>query len=248
MTLTMLDSITVANLPAGADAYLGYVDGHWPTFASLASRFPRAHLLSMAVFASDDAEGCDCEAGDLTPSQVPAWVTRQRSRGISRPVVYVSASSVTSVLGALGGDRQGIRLLTAHYTHEPHICGPATCAYPGVPAADGTQWTDTAPGANGTQVDESLLLANFFGTPPVTAPPSPQAAAKLREASMILVQVNRAEVPAGVTWPGIFLLDAAGLHHVATAPDVTAYMSVGINAPVTISWAEYLARGGNPAA
>jgi hypothetical protein len=29
-------------------------------------------------------------------------------------------------------------------------------------AMDGTQWTDTAPGENGTQVDASVLLDNFF--------------------------------------------------------------------------------------
>ena len=31
MTLTMADSITPGNLPGGYDAYLGYVDGDWPT-------------------------------------------------------------------------------------------------------------------------------------------------------------------------------------------------------------------------
>ena len=31
MTLVMQDSIDVSHLTPGADAYLGYVDGRWPT-------------------------------------------------------------------------------------------------------------------------------------------------------------------------------------------------------------------------
>jgi hypothetical protein len=176
MTLRMLDSITVANLPAGADAYLGYEDGKWPTFNALSARFPHAFLLSMAVSATADAEGCDMEAGDLTAQQVPAWVARQVQRAVWRPVVYASASSIPAVLGALGHAgiaRPAVRLLSAHYGAGKHICGPVTCRYPGVPAADGTQWTDSAPGNAGTRVDESLLLDDFFSPPePAGAPVS----------------------------------------------------------------------------
>lgn len=77
----MLDSIYPANLPAGADAYAGYVDGRWPTYPVVKAKFPHAHVLSIAVFAADDAEACDCESGDLTVSEVPGWVRRQRQRG-----------------------------------------------------------------------------------------------------------------------------------------------------------------------
>ena len=40
MTLVMQDSIDVSHLTPGADAYLGYVDGRWPTFDALKARFP----------------------------------------------------------------------------------------------------------------------------------------------------------------------------------------------------------------
>jgi hypothetical protein len=168
MTLRMLDSITPANLRPGADAYLGYTDGNWPTFPGLRRMFPGAHLLSMAVFAIDNAEGCDCEKGDLTIAQVPGWVQRQHARGVQRPVVYASASNMGAALAALqaaGITRASVRLLSAHYTYQPHICGPATCAYPGCPPCDGTQWTDKAQGLNGSLIDESLLDASFFITP-----------------------------------------------------------------------------------
>lgn len=165
MTLVMQDSITPANLTADADAYLGYVDGHWPTYHALVARFPGKPILSMAVSADADALGCDREPGDLTASDVPPWVKRQIARGAPRPVVYASASNIPAILSALAAEgisRADIRLLSAHYGAGKHICGPDTCAIPGVPACDGTQWTDSAPGTDGKHIDESILNDDFF--------------------------------------------------------------------------------------
>jgi hypothetical protein len=165
MTLVMQDSVTLANLTPEADAYLGYVDGRWPTYHALVARFPGKPVLSMAVSADADALGCDREPGDLTASDVPPWVKRQLARGVQRPVVYASASNIPAILSAMraaGISRADIRLLSAHYGAGRHICGPGTCAIPGVPACDGTQWTDRAPGTNGTLIDESILNDDFF--------------------------------------------------------------------------------------
>jgi len=165
----MLDSIDVANLPDGADAYLGYTGGKWPTFNALVARFTnRADLLSMAIAADEDADGCDREAGDLAVTQIAVWVKRQLARGVHRPVVYASASNMGACLVSLslaGIDRRDVRLLSAHYTHAPHICGPATCREPGCPPCDGTQWTDKARGAGAELIDESLLADGFFELP-----------------------------------------------------------------------------------
>jgi hypothetical protein len=173
VTLVMYDSVTPANLPSGGDAYLGYVDGRWATYAEVKARFPTARHLSLAVFPQDDAEGCDCENGDLTPGQVPSWVRRQMTRGQWRPVVYASASVMNSILGGLaaaGITRSQVRLLSAHYEAGKHICAPAACGYP---QADGTQWTDEAHGVNGTLVDESVLAGDFFDAVPPPPPPPP---------------------------------------------------------------------------
>lgn len=243
----MLDSITVGNLPPGADAYLGYVDGRWPTFDTLVRTFPHAHLLSIAVFASGVADGCDCEAGDLTPAQVPGWVQGALKRDVHRPVVYASASLLPGVLAGLeaaGIARAAVRLLSAHYGAGEHICGPATCAVRDgsgrvVPACDGTQWRDNAAGEHGTLIDESVLSADFF-----TVPPPPARKAVRRPPDLVMVQPDPARVPAGTAWPGVFLLGDAGLRHVTSQPDLKAYQQAGIPGPVTISWQEYLARQG----
>jgi lysozyme len=74
-----------------------------------------------------------------------------------------------------------------------------------------------------------------------------------KDPEMILVQVDRAGVPAGTTWPGVFLLVSDGsLHHVTGPEDninnTESYQAAGIPGPVTISWGEYQARLGVPAA
>lgn len=173
--LTMYDSVTVANLPAGGDAYAGYTSGNFPTWVPLSQRFhgTGAHLLSIAISPDEHALCLDIEAGDAMPWQAPAWVKTEQVRNVHRPVLYASVSKVHRVLvllSAAGITRAQVRLWSAHYGAGKHICGPDTCKQVDV-GMDGTQWTDQAPGANGSKVDESLLLDSFFTVPPPPAPP-----------------------------------------------------------------------------
>lgn len=168
MTLRMYDSVTPADLPAGADAYAGYVNGRYANVAAIRERFPRAHLLSIAVTVGADADCLDVEPGDATIPEAPAWVRRQQSRGVSRPVVYISASQAAALEHALSGagiPRGSYRLWTAHYDAGKHFCGPRTCGF-GVSQADGTQWFNS----DAKGYDESVLADNFFGAVP---PPRP---------------------------------------------------------------------------
>ncbi|MBO0813624.1 MAG: hypothetical protein J2P30_00495 [Actinobacteria bacterium] len=176
--LTMLDSVDIPELVWALenghkpDALAGYVGGifhTWPGIQQLAQRFLGLHLLSVAVNASQDAQCLDIEQGDATPAQAPGWVRRQHKRGIKRPVLYANASTMPEVWAELrnaGIPRSGYRLWSAHYTTE-HICGPTTCAAPGVPAVDGTQFASSAWGHN---IDRSLLHDSFFTTPKPPAP------------------------------------------------------------------------------
>jgi hypothetical protein len=161
-TLTMFDSIELDQFPADPVAVAGYVGGTWPTFPALAGRFPHAHLLSVAVNSGEDAEVLDVENGDATIEDAPGWVRRQMARKVWRPGLYAQASNMGGLwrtVQAAGIARASVRLWSAHYEGE-HICGPDGCAYPGIPACDGTQWTKTALGRN---LDQSALLPGFFG-------------------------------------------------------------------------------------
>jgi hypothetical protein len=176
----MYDSTNVGALPHGADAYAGYVEGLFPTFAALKRQFTAsgAHLLSIAVFASGDAECLDIEPGDATNAQAPGWVKRQLARGAHRPCLYTSVGNMDALVTALGGagiSRAAVRLWSAHYGQGKHICGPATCGLTRH-ASDGTQWTDSALGRS---LDESILLSDFFS-------PSAPAIQPIVEESMLL--------------------------------------------------------------
>jgi hypothetical protein len=172
MTIQMFDSVSVGAIPANAPAVAGYVGGSWPTYLRLVQGFPRAYHLSIAVNAYEDAECLDIECGDATPYEAPAWVKRQLGRGVQRPVVYSSVSSMGAVLGALESDGirpDAVRLWTAHYTGSPHICTPESCGRYGLRVtSNATQWTDRALNSN---LDESLCDETFFGPPP--PPPDP---------------------------------------------------------------------------
>ncbi|MBV9839353.1 MAG: hypothetical protein JO156_14665 [Solirubrobacterales bacterium] len=171
MPVQMFDSTTVGEIPGDAPAVAGYVGGFWPTYLRLLQNFPRAYHLSIAVNSGEDAECLDIERGDATPYDAPGWVRRQMARGVRRPVLYASVSTMNEVVAAIASDGINageVRLWTAHYTGSPHICGPQNCGYGLRVGADATQWTDRALARN---LDESLCGDSFFGPPP--PPPDP---------------------------------------------------------------------------
>ncbi len=151
----MFDSVDLAQFPPNPPAVAGYVGGYWPTYAALVRKFPKARHLSIAVNAGEDAECLDVETGDATPAQAPAWVRRQLSRGVKRPVVYANLSTMPAVVAALTGAgiaRASVRLWVAQYAQPAVAHIPAGC--------DACQWTDRAFGRN---LDQSLLHPSFFG-------------------------------------------------------------------------------------
>ena len=165
----MYDSAYNDQFPRGAQAYAAYVDGSvgdQPNYDYIVKTFPKAHHLSIALFASDDADVLDVEQGAASPGDLPAWYDRQKRRGIQRPCVYSNASTmkdtILPVLAHAKISRPSVRLWSAHYGVGEHICGPKSCG--AVPIeVDGTQWT---PNALGRTLDQSLLHENFFTTTP----------------------------------------------------------------------------------
>jgi len=169
----MYDTITNDQFPPGAAAYAGYVDGsldNQPNYAFIVAAFPHAQHLSVALFSNNNADALDVEPGASAPADVTAWTSTQRKRGIQRPCLYASASTMNNeilpMLSQSGIARSTVRLWTAHYEVGQHICGPDSCGALSI-NADGTQWTPNAV-VDGValNLDQSLLLDNFFTTDP----------------------------------------------------------------------------------
>jgi len=173
--IAMPDSVTVADLPPGYPAYLGYVDGNWPTAAELAARFPGAQLVRLTVTGNTlQADGIDVEPGNVNAADARVWVQRKLAADPGfRPVIYASVQGapnygMADILARLNGNRistSRVRLLSAHYGWGPHVCGPDSCRLISVPM-DGTQWTSMFKGLNASDVDMSMLAADFFQTQP----------------------------------------------------------------------------------
>ena len=199
----MYDSAFNDQFPSSMEAAAAYVDGgvgNQPNYDYIVSAFPKAHHLSIALFASDNAECLDVENLAASPGDIPGWYARQVARGVHRPVIYASVSTMESavrpVVAALPGARAAVRLWTAHYGLGEHICGPSSCGQLSVDA-DGTQWTSSA---LGRILDQSLLAADFFGTPaPV------QTWEDKLMASIAVIAKGSANTRAVENWQGLLL-------------------------------------------
>lgn len=159
----MFDDVTVDLIPEKAEAVAGYVNGAFTTFPELKTRFPHAHRLSIAVSADEPRARClDIEAGDATIDEAPGWFfDHQRIRPHEVPVFYISVSQADELVAHLkahGIRRREYDLFTAHYTFEPHLCGPKSCGECRA-HADSTQYTNIALGRS---LDASKLSPDFF--------------------------------------------------------------------------------------
>jgi hypothetical protein len=159
-TILMFDDVLVADLP-NADAYAAYIDGIFENLAQLRARFPSAHILTVAVKATDVADCLDIESGDATNAEAAAWFKLVLAHGVTKPCFYTSASNVDLLVEEL--DRAGIgrssyRIWSAHYGIGNHICGPSSCQACNN-TCDATQFLQ---GISGQTADESVCEPAFF--------------------------------------------------------------------------------------
>ena len=171
--LLLFDDVDPSLLPAGYDAYAGYVDGRYNDFNAIRARFPRAQVLSIDVLATNTSANClDVEPGDATNASAVGWVKAKIAAKAKLIVLYTSASNVDAlvdVLARAGIPRAAYKLWSAHYGDGEHVCGPSTCKLTKW-ACDGTQFTSRALGKS---LDESVLNGDFFGPVPAPKPPVP---------------------------------------------------------------------------
>lgn len=162
----MYDSTNPAGMPGGADLYAGYDDGRYNDVVGIVARFAKP-VIRITVFPQDnEGDVLDCENGDATPSQCPAWVERRRQAGHEWPTVYCSESAWATVRSAFVS--QGVAEPYYWIAGYPGSVGAGNL-YPGSIAH---QWIDHG------SYDESVVADNWPpGSPqPPPAPPERQHA------------------------------------------------------------------------
>lgn len=98
----MFDDVSPFNIPASPAPYAvaGYVDGLFTWPAAGWTRFSSSLQVPITVRGLANVRSCDCETGDLTPTQAAVWAYNEiRSR--RRPTIYCNTSTLMSVIVAL---------------------------------------------------------------------------------------------------------------------------------------------------
>jgi peptidoglycan hydrolase-like protein with peptidoglycan-binding domain len=162
------------------EAVAAYANGRYANYAAAAQAFPAAHLLEIDVAGQRVGNAGDFEQGDMPYSEVGPWASARLSQHVFRPVIYFQVSSWTPVMQSLasaGISRSQVRLWTAHYNGQPHLCS-AACGFGVTQTVDATQWASpqapgTVPSTYGSlNIDVSLTAADFWGpAAPAPAPP-----------------------------------------------------------------------------
>jgi hypothetical protein len=83
--------------------------------------------------------------------------------------------------------------------------------------------------------------------PALTAAPAPAAVPALEEPDMILLTIDKATVPAGPAWPGVWSYSGGVLAHVPLPSDESALLAAGVK-NVTVSFGYWVSLGGKPSA
>ena len=235
MTMRMGDG-PPANLPAGVDAYGGFVN-----VSGIGVTWPQIQAMPAKYHLSITTNGSPAMCADVERGAMSTW------RGYE--VGYTSVSNVNAQIAREG---RPPKLWTAHYTNTPHICSPA-CTPGLVTTADGTQWTD-----HGGVWDESLLLDSFFSflTPPPPKPGGPMAQTEVfqfKPNQLDVIQVSSGVVwhkfnqgagwhneslpnPAGVTFTGQPQVAVIGGACWVTVEDTAARLWTFLQTPTSNTW------------
>lgn len=197
----MADGITPANLPAGLPLYAAYVDGQWPNFDQLATRFPDAVHVPISNHYNLAATVLDFGEGSATSiTAAITWAEDKRRIG-EVPSLYCNLSQWTNVVrpsfeaagvtppwwwGAQWNDQQTMfaDVYAVAHQYEPfggYDLSVVKAYWPGV---------DPAP-------------------KPLPPPPPPPPAPQPEEddmTSISVITVDKTTVPAGTPWPGVYAL------------------------------------------
>lgn len=165
--LRMVDATSAADLPAtagilDADAAAGYVDGMWPSFASIVAQFPSARAFSITIGTGVAAYWVDHEGGDASIERTIALLEQGLVVG-----VYCDYADWSAMRAAV---------LVAGVRRPPYWIADELESYPAELPAIPADWADLgcvawqyaqSPGISPGPYDVSSIASSFlYPTPP----------------------------------------------------------------------------------
>jgi hypothetical protein len=218
---TFHDSVNAGNIPAGAVGVCGYIDGLYVWSTADWARFPNAVKVRIAISSyTNDGHVLDCEWGDATPDQCPAWVVMRRAAGAD-PSVYCTESNWPLVRAAFVRTR----------VTEPHYW---IAAYPGIgrnlyPGAVAHQWW----GGMTTPFDLNVVADYWPGVDSKPVPPKPIPPVSRKATLDMFITYTRTQH---------YLIVGGSPHVIATPADESAYRVAGVPV-ILLTVAELAAYG-----
>lgn len=163
MTRKMFDSTTAADIPAGSDLVMGYVDGSSKWSDADWQRFPGRTLVRICIYTDRvDANVIDCEPGNNDAQGVVPWIKAKWDRG-ETPTVYCFSdggpagyriSDVRAACDAAGVKRPLV--LVSDFDGDPSTFDPS-----GDPEIIGKQYANDA--ITGGHYDASVVADRWPG-------------------------------------------------------------------------------------
>lgn len=101
------DSVGAGDLPIDREWYAGYIDGQWPSYHAIRSRFPARPVKAITCSTSTPvdlavlADVIDIETGDYTADRASVVAATKLTRGYGTPTLYFQASRLAEVNTAL---------------------------------------------------------------------------------------------------------------------------------------------------
>lgn len=221
---TAYDSASATSVPAGADIYLGYIDGDYRSYPGMKARFPDKLVVAISVEPSgDQGTVFDGPPDNASWPQVVGWVVRRRAAGVD-PTVYCSLSQWQAGLAAFRAQGVGYphwwiaqwdgvaNLIAGTVAKQYNSLGNR---YDTSVVADYWPGVDPAPASGG-------------GTTPTPAPP-----VGLEEDMALLISVTPDPTgPAGGSGAGIFLVSGAIVAHVPDPASLGSLQNAGLKVAV----------------
>lgn len=140
---TAYDAVTVAHIPKQAKIVMGYTDGHYNNIDAMRKAFPDAVVIGITILGDPAQAMCDCENGDLTPSEAAAYAVNRVRRFNKTATIYTFRANLPAVRQAVKDLAGNAKMTRKQRNKILYFCADWTGLSHATKGCVGTQWMNT---------------------------------------------------------------------------------------------------------